>query len=161
MNAALGSPPVYVETQRFSARLLSSVWAAMVLLSLALRTIAPAEDHGPVWLLPLTLLVVLALAWGVFVLRIEVHGDRLVVGLRPLPKLQLPLMRLRAIEVVDYRPVRDFGGWGLRIGRKGTIYSTSGSRAVRIEAEGRRPLFIGSAEPEALAAALRAARGRR
>ena len=149
--------PVFVETQRFSARLLGSVWAAMVVLSLVLRMVLPQEDHGPAWLLPLTLLLVLAAARAVFVLRTEVHGDRLSVRLWPLPRLELPVSRMHRIEAVGYRPLRDFGGWGLRFGRQGTIYSTSGSRAVRIEAEGRRPLFIGSAQPEALVAALRAA----
>src|SRR5690606_34904078 len=143
--------------QRFSVRLLGSVWAVMAIVSLVLRMAMPQDDHGPAWLLPLTLLLVLALARAVFVLRTEVLGDRLIVRLWPLPRLELPLTRIHGFEVVDYRPLRDFGGWGLRFGRKGTIYSTSGSRAVRIAAEGRRPLFIGSAQPEALAAALREA----
>ena len=64
------------------------------------------------------------------------------------------------VEVVHhYHPIRDHGGWGLRIGRDGErIYNARGHRGVRIHLRDGSRLLIGSQRPEELAVAIEAAR---
>ncbi|QEH34544.1 hypothetical protein OJF2_30840 [Aquisphaera giovannonii] len=62
-------------------------------------------------------------------------------------------------QVVEYRPIADYGGWGVRAGRDGErVLNARGNRGVRLElADGTR-LLIGSQRPEELAETIEAAR---
>ena len=57
-------------------------------------------------------------------------------------------------EAVTYNPIGDYGGWGVRTGRKGGAYNVSGNRGVQLELRGRERLLIGSQLPEELARVL-------
>jgi hypothetical protein len=59
------------------------------------------------------------------------------------------------VEVVSYRPLADYWGWGIRSGRDGErVLNARGNRGVRIElADGTR-LLVGSQRPEELARVL-------
>lgn len=147
----------YHEVQRFSARLLGLVWLFILLLASAIIILAPDQSRGSVFLLPVASIPALGLFFLVFKLRTEVRAGMLSVRLAPLPALNVPLEEIRSVEVIQYKPLRDFGGWGWRFGNKGTVYSASGNQAVRLEVDSRRPIFIGSAKPHDLAAALKSA----
>ena len=63
------------------------------------------------------------------------------------------------VEVIQYHPIRDYGGWGLRFTRDGErIYNARGDRGVRIRLRDGSRLLIGSQRSEELALALDAAR---
>lgn len=161
MTAAPGrvGPALYLEVQRFSPRVLGLIWASTIVLSFVIGLAVPPEAERPGWVLPALVLGPIVLLYAVCVLRTEVRGSILRVRLWPFPGLVVPPERIRAVEAVEYRPLRDFGGWGWRRGAKGTAYSTSGNRAVRLEVEGRSPVYIGSARPDELAAVLRRLQG--
>jgi hypothetical protein len=62
---------------------------------------------------------------------------------------------VRSVEVVTYRPVADYGFWGIRAGRDGEKALTArGNRGVRLEFTDGTRLLIGSQRPEQLAQAL-------
>jgi hypothetical protein len=61
---------------------------------------------------------------------------------------EIPLADLNAIEAIRYRPIRDSGGWGIRLGRHGWYYTASGDRGVLIARDGERNIVIGSQSPE-------------
>ena len=45
----------------------------------------------------------------------------------------IPIQEIQSIEVLDIRPLRDFGGWGLRWSFKyGKAYTTSGKTVIRL-----------------------------
>ena len=54
----------------------------------------------------------------------------------------------------------DYGGWGIRRGRRGWAYNVSGNRGVLLQLENEKTLLIGSQRPDELAAAIEAQRGR-
>jgi hypothetical protein len=59
------------------------------------------------------------------------------------------------VEVVSVRPIRDYGGWGNRLGRDGErAILARGDRGVRIHLAGGGRLLIGSQRPEELARAI-------
>ena len=65
------------------------------------------------------------------------------------------LSEVVAVEVVDYRPIRQFGGWGWRWGREGTRqFAMSGATAVKVTQADDRAVFLGSDDPANLAAAI-------
>jgi len=57
-------------------------------------------------------------------------------------------------ELVTYRPLRDYGGWGIRSGPKGRAYNVSGDRGVRLTLRSGKMHLIGSQKPQRLASAL-------
>lgn len=148
---------IYREVQRFSPRFLGAVWMFTALLGVVLALAAPGGNVGPALVLPLGALIFLALFYLAFTLRTEVRGDRVSVRLWPLPSRVVRTSDISMVDVAEYRPIRDFGGWGWRIGSKGMLYGVSGNVAVRLELLGKRPLYIGSSRPQALAHALQEA----
>jgi hypothetical protein len=67
----------------------------------------------------------------------------------------VPIAAIRKIEVVTFRPIADYGFWGVRSGRDGErVLIARGNRGVRLEMADGSKLLIGSQRPEALATAL-------
>jgi len=103
-------------------------------------------------------------AWGH--LRTEVRDDGLYLRFVPfhLSYHRLPLADVAHVEPVTYRPIMDYGGWGIRYSwgssgaKKGKAYNVSGNRGVKLTYTTGRHLLIGSQQPEELAAAIESLR---
>lgn len=88
-----------------------------------------------------------------------VTDEELRVRLRPFRWRRIPLASVRRCEARTYRPLREYGGWGLRYGgKRGWAYNVKGNRGVQLELEDALPLLIGSQRSDALAAAITAPR---
>ncbi len=102
-----------------------------------------------------------ALVVGVLRMTTEVSPGavRVWFGWVPTFRRSVDLSSVTRLEVIQYRPLRDYGGWGIRYGRDGErILNARGDRGVRLHfADGQR-LVIGSQNPELLASALERAR---
>jgi hypothetical protein len=62
---------------------------------------------------------------------------------------------IRRVEIVTYRPIADYGFWGVRAGRDGErAFIARGTRGVRIELNDGSKYLVGSQRAEALALAL-------
>ena len=57
-------------------------------------------------------------------------------------------------EPVTYRPIPDYGGWGIRFGRQDKAWTVSGNRGVRLTLASGSRLLIGSQQAEEFDAAL-------
>jgi hypothetical protein len=91
-------------------------------------------------------------------LVVEVRDDGLFVRLFPFHLRQakrIDLRQLQHCEAVRYRPLRDYGGWGIRQGRAGKAYSILGDRGVKLSFATGRPLLIGSQRAVELLHAIR------
>jgi hypothetical protein len=100
--------------------------------------------------------LVLALFLAHF-LEVRVEPRTLRIVYFPLVKRSFPLEGLRAAEPRTVRPLREFGGWGIRWSLRGNgwAYTVDGREGVQLEfADGRR-VFVGSRRPDELAAAIR------
>jgi hypothetical protein len=84
---------------------------------------------------------------------IEVNDHYLTVrmGIFRLRVLRLELKNIQSAETVNFRPIRDFGGWGIRMGNKGWAYFLSGTEGVQIITTNQREYIIGSDIPDRLA----------
>ena len=80
---------------------------------------------------------------------------RVWFGWSPTYRRIVATANIRRIEVVTYRPIADFGFWGICTGRDGErALIARGNRGVRIELNDGSRLLIGSQRPEALALSL-------
>lgn len=57
---------------------------------------------------------------------------------------------LESLEVITYKPIRDYGGWGIRVGKAGKAYNISGDKGLRLVFRNRKRLLIGTNRAEEL-----------
>jgi hypothetical protein len=93
-------------------------------------------------------------------LRVMVTPERLQVrwGVFGIPLLRLRLAELTSVQVHEFSPLREFGGYGIRFNRRMKAYYFRGNRGVLVETERGKKYLIGSDHPERLAAVLDVAR---
>jgi hypothetical protein len=90
----------------------------------------------------------------------EVHNDGLYVRFVPFhPRfLRFSWEFIERWEAVQYNPLLDYGGWGIRYGLKGRAYNVSGNKGVQLQLKDGKRILIGSQRAEALAQAMNKAR---
>jgi len=77
---------------------------------------------------------------------------RVWFGWVPIYRRVVSIGDIRRYHVVQYRPIADYGGWGIRAGRDGErVLNARGNRGVRLELSDGTRLLIGSQRPEELA----------
>lgn len=114
---------------------------------------------GPDWVVWLIWGVVGVLAplvvWGMC-LEIEVDSGALHYRYRPfIGRRSVPLAEIRGCSAITYRPVRHYGGWGIRWSpRRGWAYNTGGNQGVLIELRGGKQFLLGSQRAEELSRAI-------
>jgi hypothetical protein len=84
----------------------------------------------------------------------EVRNDGLYVRFFPFVRRTIPFDSIRRCEARTYRPIREYGGWGIRYGGKGKAYNVSGNQGVQLELSDGEKLLIGSQRAEELARAI-------
>lgn len=88
----------------------------------------------------------------------EVGPRELVVALRPFATLHIDYADIASAEARTYRPLVEYGGWGLRGLGSDRALTVSGNRGVQLVMKNGDRLLIGSDDADALAAAIQAAR---
>lgn len=145
-------------------------WVKALLIVVLLVSIIPSvvERNGGLNLdaqsiVPATVaLVVMGLVW-VFLLglTVVVRTDSIEVGLGkgwPI-RTTIDLTEIETLESVTYRPLREFGGWGLRGSRNRRAWTARGDRAVVMTLTDGRRIYLGSDNPERLEGRIRNALG--
>ena len=118
----------------------------------------PVGDH-PASNTSLAIIAVTVAMFVVWFIKLElvteVRDDALEIRFRGLlVRREIPLADITHFEARTYRPIREYGGWGVRRGAGGMAYNVSGNRGVELRLADGKPLLIGSQRPEELALAL-------
>lgn len=122
----------------------------------------PVSDNGLILLSVICFAISVALPLLVLKMRLHVRVSRneLCVRYAPFVNRRIPLKTITCCEAVDYRPLRDYGGWGIRftLTGKDRAYNVHGNRGVQLELSNGKRVLIGSQRPEELASAIEAAK---
>lgn len=96
-------------------------------------------------------------------LHVRVTHTSLLLQLGALPILSklVPFEDIDWLEPVRYRPIREFGGWGVRFGKNKRAWTIRGDAAVLCYMKDGSKLYVGSDDPEKLAMRIRSASGSR
>lgn len=158
------SEALFIESQQFRQLW---VWGLLLLVLAAVSGgafVAVKQQAAPTWskaLLGVATLLVLAVITLIYVaeLKTEVKPDGLYVRFFPfhLSAVRIAPEELKAAEAMEYQPMRDYGGWGIRWSSAGKAYNIGGNRGVKLTFRDpkRKPLLIGSNHAEQLAAAIK------
>jgi hypothetical protein len=93
-------------------------------------------------------------------LRTEVRDDGIAVRFVPFhlrPRVWT-WERIAGIQAREYSPLREFGGWGIRIGPSGWAYNVKGSQGIELTFRAGHRTLIGTQDPEGFMRAVAAAR---
>ena len=118
-----------------------------------------AALHGQQVLLGIAAGLVLPVVILVGVLRMTTlvtpTDVRVWFGLIPTYRRAIPIGSIGRVEVVQYRPILDCGGWGIRNGPDNErVFNARGNRGVRLHLIDGSKILIGSQRPEELALAV-------
>jgi hypothetical protein len=161
---------VFLETQRFR-----KAWFYVIVLPCSLflagffgfamfRQLASGIPFGPdpipdalLWVLGpfiICLGAVLIFIFAVFRLTTTVRNDGLFVRFAPFFSRKFDFQNIDHCEARTYRPLKEYGGWGIRGGRKNRAYNVKGNRGVQLRFTDGTRLLIGSQRAGELAAAI-------
>jgi hypothetical protein len=151
-------PPVVVfrEEQYFD-------WRVYALIAFGAGLTGLGVVHGRAWSIEVLLGLVVGLSlvmvvvFFLFQMTTEVVPTHVGVwfGWVPTYRRVVPVASIKKIEVVTFRPIADYGFWGIRSGRDGErVLIARGNHGVRLELADGSKLLIGSQRPESLATAI-------
>ncbi|MDK2946979.1 MAG: hypothetical protein PWQ63_139 [Methanolobus sp.] len=121
----------------------------------------PVSDKGMV-----AILIGMGIIFPLFMLSIRlvfvVRNSGLYVKFFPLHLSfkHYPFNDIISAEVVRYRPLRDYGGWGIRYGRNSKAYSVKGNKGLMLEFKNGKHLMLGSQQPDVLKMSIEQGRNR-
>lgn len=106
-----------------------------------------------IWVIPAVVLSLLAVIL-LNRLTTTVTPEALTLRYGFLYSARVPLSDITNAAAIVYRPVRDYGGWGIRGSRKRRAVNTRGDRGVLITRSDGGTLLVGSQDPRGLLDAL-------
>ena len=81
-------------------------------------------------------------------------GDSVSVRYGFLYETRIPLSQIALAEAVEYAPLREYGGWGIRGSRRRRALNARGNRGVLLTRIDGSTLLVGSQRPRELLEAL-------
>ena len=67
----------------------------------------------------------------------------------------IPWVNINKCFVRTFKPIREYGGWGIRYSHKGRAYTMNGKVGLQIELKNGKPILIGTSQKEQLEKYLR------
>jgi hypothetical protein len=161
--------PIFRETQRFTSR-----WVALLVALMAAGALAPLAfalvDRRPLLADPGFLFGIIApavLGAGIVFLMVtcrletEIRPDGITYRFFPfhLGERRIGWGEIASCRIRTYRPIVEYGGWGLRRGRggRGLACNVKGNTGLQLELIDGRKILLGTQMPDEMEKALAAA----
>lgn len=115
------------------------------------------SNPGPDWMIGLFWLIFgigFPLAFYKMRLIVEVGPEDVAINYVPLKKIRIDLSNIDTLEARSYKPLLEYGGWGIRGGANRRVYNVSGSQGVELTSHDGRRIMIGSQKAQELALAI-------
>ena len=100
--------------------------------------------------------VVLPLLFFLMKLKICIESSGMYFRFTPfqLKWQHIAVSDIQEASSITYRPIRDYGGWGIRFGWKGRAYNVSGNKGIQIKTKKGENILFGTQKPDEFLKAL-------
>ena len=144
---------LYVENQKFN-----QWWLWIILLSFPIFAIYPF-DLNNINYTYIFISIVIPLFFYFLELRVFVNSDGLYYQFFPihLKKYSISFSEIKKVEALKYKPIVDYGGWGIKYGFEGKAYNISGNLGVKIYLFNGKNILFGSKKHKEFETALKKA----
>jgi len=145
---------LFEENQKFK-----QWWLWVILLVFPILSIIPFDKNG-INYYAILISVAFPLLFYIFQLRIKINEEGLHYQFYPFhfKSYTIKLDEIEKFEALQYRPIGDYGGWGIRYGFKGKAYNISGNKGVKIYLKNGKNILFGSQKYKELEKALKQVR---
>ena len=142
---------LFEEDQKFT-----QWWLWVILLSFPIMSVGPFDENeinGYHVLIGLAI----PLLFYFFELRIKVNEDGFHYQFFPfhIKSHTIKLEDIEKFKAMEYSPLKEYGGWGIRYGFKGKAYNVSGNLGVKVHLTNGRNILFGSQKHKELEKALK------
>jgi len=151
-------PAIFSEEQRFS-----QIWLWVIILGMDIifftlffaQFLGPVrpQTSGPADLFGLILVSLLCLGiTGLFIcLKLITRVTRQGISVQFLPLHRRPIVisfsEISECSIRTYRPISEYGGWGIKYGKGGLAYNVSGNQGLQLVLADGRKILIGTQKP--------------
>lgn len=102
---------------------------------------------------------VLFFFWFVYLLKLVVIVDESGIHYRfkgiHFREYHIRWEEIESVEAITYKPLREYGGWGIRYGFQGKAYSVSGNQGIQIHTHKGARILFGTLRPTEFIATVR------
>ena len=139
---------LFIEKQKFT-----QWWVWVILLFSIIFHIVDAEQVSSVYLLIMLLIIVFIYS---ITLTVKVKSEGLHYQFFPIHFKSHIIYKhdIEKLESLQYNPILDYGGWGIRHRFKGKAYNIRGNKGVKIYMKNGKTILFGSQKYKELEKAL-------
>ena len=160
----------FQEVQRFTQRW---VWILLMIIMLGLVIIfgygfieqlvfgipwgdRPVSDSTLLMIGTAIILFTVSMIYLFYSLRLitEIRKDGVYIRFYPFRSKIIPYKAITTCEARTYKPLAEYGGWGIKYGRSGWAYNIYGDRGVQLVLDDQKRILIGSQRADELAIAI-------
>jgi len=139
---------IFYEKQQFR-----QVWIWMILILILLILLIPIiSGVFGVFLNIILLMIGYCFIWLFYSMKLitEIKKDGIQIIFTPFTNFIIPFNKIRSYKIREYRPILEYGGWGIRFNRTGKAYTVSGKIGMQIELSNGKEILIGTENPDKL-----------
>ena len=86
-----------------------------------------------------------------YIMTTEINEDCIIFKIKYFFEKRIYWSEVEKVEIIKYKPLAQFGGWGIRYGLKNMAYSVSGNHCLEISfKEDRKKILLGTQDPDRL-----------
>ena len=79
-----------------------------------------------------------------------IKEDGIQIKFFPFTDFMIPFNKINDYKIKEYRPIIDYGGWGIRFNKSGKAYTVSGKIGLQIDLSNGKSILIGTQKPDVL-----------
>jgi hypothetical protein len=108
----------------------------------------PMSDNGLIFTFVLTTLLFIGLILLFAFARLSTIIDKNGIEYRFFPfqcqYRKISWNDIEKQEVITYKPIREYGGWGIRFGKKGKAFNVAGDKGLQLYLKNGKQILIGT-----------------
>jgi len=145
---------LFEENQKFT-----QWWLWVILLSFPIISVEPFDEND-INVYHVLIGLALPIIFYLFELRIKIKEDGLYYQFFPfhLRFHEIKMDEMESFKAMNYSPLKEYGGWGIRYGFPGKAYNVSGNKGVKVFLKNGSNIMFGSQKYKELAKALKIAK---